>query len=155
AASSTSTSKQPDGRQTNGLINSPNQGFHAGQALPDAPEDTGLLADPQMRWAVDGRWKEDSPLRRAALAGLAHLHVLGADLDDVDLAGRRLPTPRRMAGHRSEARWWINWQWRGYSGIPHCVPGGRAWLEVLQPTRTRPLNAVLIQPGENAAASQG
>ncbi|MFI2184258.1 hypothetical protein [Streptomyces sioyaensis] len=68
--------------------------------------------------------------------GLAHLHVLGADLD-VDLAGRRLPTPRRMAKHRSGARWWINWQWRGYSCIPHCVPGGRAWLEVVQLVQLR------------------
>ncbi|MFF3906547.1 integrase core domain-containing protein [Streptomyces sp. NPDC001848] len=32
AASSPSTGNQPDARQTNGLISSPNQGFHAGQA---------------------------------------------------------------------------------------------------------------------------
>lgn len=36
AASPTSTRKQPDGRQTNGLISSPNQGFHAGQVTAAA-----------------------------------------------------------------------------------------------------------------------
>ncbi|WP_261994380.1 hypothetical protein [Streptomyces sp. ME109] len=40
--------------------------------LPDAPEDTDLLASPDMRWAFR-RWGDDSPLRRAALAGLAHM----------------------------------------------------------------------------------
>ncbi|NUL05695.1 hypothetical protein HRW07_21165, partial [Streptomyces lunaelactis] len=92
------------------LIGWQQQGLIAISQVPlsDAPEDTDLLAEPQMQWAVGERWKDDSPLRRAALAGLVHLHGLGADFDDVDLAGQRLPTPRRMAGHRSEARWWIN-----------------------------------------------
>ncbi|GAB2785955.1 hypothetical protein GCM10027073_17910 [Streptomyces chlorus] len=111
-----------------------------------------LLEDPDMKWAVGGRWKDDSPLRRAALAGLAYLDGLGAELDDVDLTGERLSTARRMAGQRTEARWWINWKWRGYLGIAPCVTGGEAWLEVVQPTRTRPLNALVIQPGPNAAA---
>ncbi|MEU2607646.1 nucleotidyltransferase domain-containing protein [Streptomyces albus] len=123
-------------------------------SLPDAPEDTALLADPEMRWAVGRRWKSDSPLRRAALAGLAYLRGLGAELDDIDLSGERLPTPRRMAGHRSEALWWINWKWHGYSGIPRCVEGGNAWLEVIQPTRTRPLSALVVRPGPNATASR-
>ncbi|MGW0827021.1 hypothetical protein [Streptomyces sp. NPDC002845] len=62
-------------------------------ALPDVPAEADLLADPQMRWAIDGRWNADSPLRRAALAGLAYLRGRGAVLDDIDLARRRLPTP--------------------------------------------------------------
>ncbi|WP_411119891.1 hypothetical protein [Streptomyces sp. 058-1L] len=117
--------------------------------LPDAPEDTGLLADPHMRW------NEDSPLRRAALAGLVYLRGHGAELDDIEMAGERLPTPRRMAGHRSEARWWINWKWRRYTSIPYCVTGGEAWLEVVQPTRTRPLTALVIQPGPKAEMFRG
>ncbi|MEV7242762.1 hypothetical protein AB0N92_16135 [Streptomyces sp. NPDC093248] len=40
--------------------------------LPDAPDDTDLLASPDMRWAFR-RWGDDSPLRRAVLAGLAHM----------------------------------------------------------------------------------
>lgn len=118
-------------------------------ALPDAPEDTDLLADRHMQWNFR-RWNADSPLRRAALAGLVHLRGRGAELDDVELAGERLPTARRMAGERSEARWWVNWKWRGYTGIPYCVTGGEAWLEVVQPTRTRPLTALVIQPGLKA-----
>ncbi|MCX4791914.1 nucleotidyltransferase domain-containing protein [Streptomyces sp. NBC_01221] len=119
--------------------------------LSDAPDDTDLLTTPDMRWAFR-RWGDDSPLRRAALAGLARMQELGVELDDVDLAGQRLPTARRPAGHRSEPRWWINWKWQGYRSIPHCVTSGDGWLEVVQPTRTRPLNALVIKPGPKAAA---
>ncbi|MGP3951176.1 nucleotidyltransferase domain-containing protein [Streptomyces sp. 7N604] len=113
--------------------------------LPDAP-DTDLLDDPNMLWSFR-RWKPDSPLRRAALASLSYLQARGAELDDIDLSGTRLCTPRRLAGHRSEPVWWINWKWQGYRGIPYCVRGGKAWLEVVGPTRTRPLTALMIQPG--------
>lgn len=119
--------------------------------LPDAPQDTGLLTDPDMRWAFR-RWTNDSPLRRAALAGLTYLQGRGAALDDIDLAGQRLPTARRRAGHRSEPRWWISWKWQGHSGIAYHVTSADGWLEVVQPTRTRPLNALLIQPGPRAAS---
>ncbi|WDN55880.1 nucleotidyltransferase domain-containing protein [Streptomyces clavuligerus] len=119
--------------------------------LPDAPHDTSLLATPDMRWAFH-RWNEDSPLRRAALAGLTLVQGLGADLDDVELAGQRLPTPRRLTGHRSEPRWWVNWKWQNYRSIPYCVTGADGWLEVVQPTRTRPLTALVIKPGPKAAA---
>lgn len=119
--------------------------------LSDAPDDTDLLATPDMRWALS-RWNDDSPLRRAALAGLAFMNELAVELDDVELAGRRLPTPRRLAGHRSEPRWWINWKWQGYQSIPYCVTRADGWLEVVQPTRTRPLNALVIKPGPKAAA---
>ncbi|MFJ8085289.1 hypothetical protein ACIQ6Y_32340 [Streptomyces sp. NPDC096205] len=119
--------------------------------LPDAPHDSGLLTDPDMQWAFH-RWQEDSPLRRAALAGMAYLQGRGADLDDVDLAGSRLPTPRRLAGHRSEPRWWINWKWRGHAGIPYCVTRGDCWVEGVHPTRTRPLDALIVEPGPHAAA---
>ncbi|MFE3560193.1 nucleotidyltransferase family protein [Streptomyces sp. NPDC059193] len=117
--------------------------------LPDASDNTDLLTTEGMRWAVR-RWGEDSPLRRAALAGLACMKERGVELDDVELAGRRLPTPRRLAGHRSDPRWWINWKWQGYQSIPYCVAGGGGWLEVIQPTRTRPLVALVIQPGPKA-----
>lgn len=119
--------------------------------LSDAPEDTDLLTTPDMRWAFH-RWADDSPLRRAALAGLARMQELGVELDDVDLAGRRLPTARRRAGHRGEPRWWINWKWQGYRSIPYCVTSGDGWLEVVRPTRTRPLHALVIKPGPKAAA---
>lgn len=62
--------------------------------LLDAPQDTDLLSTPDMRWAFR-HWGEDSPLRRAALAGLAHLRGLGVELDDIELHARRCRCPRR------------------------------------------------------------
>ncbi|MFI1648300.1 nucleotidyltransferase family protein [Streptomyces avidinii] len=120
-------------------------------ALVEAPDDTDLLATPDMRWAFR-RWNDESPLRRAALAGLVLMKELAVDLDDVELAGQRLPTPRRCAGHRSEPRWWINWKWQGYRSIPYCVTSGDGWLEVVQPTRRRALNALVFRPGPRAPA---
>lgn len=118
-------------------------------ALPDASGPLPL-DEPTMQWTFR-RWNPDSPLRRAALAGLSYLQSQGAELDDIDLSGSRLCTPRRMAGHRSEPLWWINWKWQGYHGIPYCLRGGKAWLEVVGPTRTRPLTALLIQSGPMAS----
>jgi hypothetical protein len=119
--------------------------------LSDAPDDKDLLATPDMRWDFS-RWNEESPLRRAALAGLVLMRELAVDLDDVEPAGEWLPTPRRLAGHRSEPRWWINWKWQGYRRIPYCVSHAGGWLEVVQPTRTRPLNALVIKPVPKAAS---
>ncbi|MCC3770875.1 nucleotidyltransferase domain-containing protein [Streptomyces sp. UNOC14_S4] len=99
-------------------------------------------------WAIDDRWKADSPLRRAALASLNHLRSLGADLCDIELAGEQLPASTR--GELVEPRWWINWKWRHYRAIPHRLADGDGWLEVLDPTRTKPLHALLIRPGAQA-----
>jgi len=112
-------------------------------------------SEPNMRWAIERRWNPDSPLRRAAVAALAHLQQRGADLSDVELMGQRLPTPRRMAGHRSPAAWWVNWQWRDYPSIATLLAEGKGWLEVPRPTRTRPLTTLLLTPGPNAQALPG
>jgi len=122
--------------------------------LPDAPQETELSPGVDAQRLL-GRWSKSSPLRRAAIAGVAYMQTLGADPDHVDLAGEPLPTQRRRAGHRVDPTWWVNWKWQGYRAIPSCVTSGRAWLEVVQPTATRPLNALLIQPGANAEAFRG
>ncbi len=116
-----------------------------------------MPAGKEMAWAIDSRWAPDSPLRRAALAALAHMQGLGADLSDIELAGYRLPTPERMAGKLTEPRWWINWKWRNYQAIPHCLADGDGWLEILNPTRSRPLNALQLTPGstEESAGQSG
>ncbi|MGW0917348.1 hypothetical protein ACWD1Z_37605 [Streptomyces sp. NPDC002784] len=80
------------------------------------------------------------------------MRELEVNLDDAELAGQRLPTPRRLVGHRSEPRWWINWKWQGYRSIPFCVTSAEGWPEVVQPTRMLPLNALVIKPGPKAAA---
>lgn len=112
--------------------------------LPDTPLH---LDTPEMRWAVNRRWADHSPLRRTALAALEYLRTRGADLGEVELSGHRLPTPARMAGADNDTRWWITWKWQHYRAIPHCLADGHGWLEVPAPTRTRPLHALLLTPG--------
>lgn len=137
------------------LISWQDQGFITIERLrlSDVPPDV-LPEGLKPRW-IDRRWSQNSPLRRAAVAGLAHLHTLGASWDDVDLAGERLPTDNRRAGLDQDARWWVNWKWQRFKQIPYAVTAGSAWIEVVQPTRTRPLNALLIRPGAKAAAFRG
>ncbi|MGP4003513.1 nucleotidyltransferase domain-containing protein [Streptomyces sp. 8N706] len=113
-------------------------------ALPDSPAEPAAR---EMAWAIEGRWVAHSPLRRAALAALEYLQHRGVDLSEVDLAGDRLPTPARMAGTLLEPRWWVNWKWRCYQSIPYALADGDGWLEVLAPTRTRPLHALMFTPG--------
>ncbi len=111
--------------------------------LPDPP--AGPL-EPYISRSIDRRWSPDSPLRRAALAALAHLRHQGVELDAVELAGQRLPTPARMAGELHPPRWWANWKWQHYRSIPYCLgeDNGAGWLEIPRPTRTRPLEALLL-----------
>jgi hypothetical protein len=120
--------------------------------LPDQPM---LTLDRDVAYEVDSRWTATSPLRRAALAALQHLDQQGADLSDVELSGYRLPTAARMAGHRTEPRWWITWKWQHYRAIPNCLAdaGAQCWLEVPAPTRARDLSALVFTPGPRAALS--
>jgi hypothetical protein len=112
--------------------------------LPEKPTEP---ANREIAFDIKNRWVEYSPLRRAALAALQHLQDRSVDLSEVDLSGFRLPTPSRMAGRLEEPRWWVNWKWQHYRSIPHCLADGEGWLEVLAPTRTRPLHALLLTPG--------
>jgi hypothetical protein len=113
--------------------------------LPDQPTEP---ADASVASDIRTRWVEHSPLRRAALAALHHLHrEQGVDLSEVELSGFRLPTASRMADRLEQPRWWVNWKWQHYQSIPYCLADGDGWLEVLAPTRTRPLHALLLTPG--------
>lgn len=112
--------------------------------LPDASD---MTPERETALAIDGRWNLDSPLRRAALAALAHIRNLGAALEEIELAGAPLPSPTGRAGGPDEPRWWIDWQWRRYRAIPRCLAEGDGWLEIPHPTRTGPLDALLIVPG--------
>jgi hypothetical protein len=108
--------------------------------LPTQPTDR------EIRWAINQRWVEHSPLRRAALAALEHLQQRGTDLSDVELAGYRLPTPKRLAGHLKSALV-DQLEWAHYQSVPLCLADGEGCLEVLAPTRARPLDALLFTPG--------
>ncbi|WP_307680634.1 nucleotidyltransferase domain-containing protein [Streptomyces sp. V4I2] len=116
--------------------------------LPDQPAEP---VDRDVAIDLRTRWVDHSPLRRAALAALHHLQEQGVDFSDVELSGYRLPTPSRMAGRLEEARWWVNWKWQHYRSIPYCLDDGDGWLEVLAPTRTRSLHALLFTPGPTPA----
>lgn len=97
--------------------------------------------------AIDGRWNLDSPLRRTALSALEHARILGAAIEDIELAGEMLYTSTRSSGRPIEPRWWINWQWRRYRAIPRCLAEGDGWLEIPHPPRVGPLDALLFVPG--------
>ncbi|MDH6436016.1 hypothetical protein M2158_004556 [Streptomyces sp. SAI-144] len=116
--------------------------------LPDQPAEP---ADTEIAYDLQTRWVDHSPLRRAALAALQHLQDQDVDLSDVELSGYRLPTPSRRAGRLEGARWWVNWKWQHYRSIPYCLADGDGWLEVVAPTRTRPLHALLFAPGPTPA----
>lgn len=102
-------------------------------ALADAE-----IADPWIRDVVDRRWSSDSPLRRAALAALAHLESQGIDLHTVYLHGRDVDEPTTP--------YFIGFELRHISSLLDCFDehGGVQWLEVVHPTRRRPLLALQI-----------
>jgi hypothetical protein len=86
------------------------------------------------------RWKQSSPLYRAAAAvvscwerraidpGRCHLH--GADIRD------------------RETPYFAGFGWRYFRSIPACLTefGGVEWIEVVRPTLTRPLDCLRIVP---------
>jgi hypothetical protein len=103
--------------------------------LDDAqPQDPSAL-----RYVCD-RWQERSPLRRAGLAALAHIERHGGNPQAVHLQGRDVL--ERDTPH------FVGFRWRFYQRIPSCLTawGGQEWIEVVNPTRTRPMHALRITP---------
>lgn len=103
--------------------------------LPDSP-----VANEIATIHLADRWKPSSPLYRAATAvvgyweqrgihpGRCHLH--GADIRD------------------RETPYFAGFGWRYFRSIPACLTtfGGVEWIEVVHPTRTRPLDCLRIVP---------
>jgi hypothetical protein len=108
----------------------------------------GTVASAQAREHLADRWPATSPLYRAARAvvgdwearsidpGKGHLH--GADIRDRD-------TP-----------YFAGFNLRYFQAIPACLTeyGGVEWLEVVHPTRTKPLDALRIRPGDRSRLEQ-
>jgi len=98
------------------------------------------VTSPYAREHLADRWSPSSPLRRAGRAVVAdwerrgidprHCHLHGTDIDD------------------SSTPYFAGFSWRYYTCIPHSLSGhgGTEWLEVVNPTRTRPLDTLRIQP---------
>ncbi|MFE9813221.1 hypothetical protein [Streptomyces sp. NPDC005548] len=94
------------------------------------------------------RWSDTSPLRRAAAAALAHLEATSRPLNSVYLHGEPV-----IGDRYSETAWRIGvgFGWSHYSGISHHLREGTDWLEIVRPTRTRPLHALHIAVQDRAA----
>jgi len=100
----------------------------------------GVTTSPLVREHISDRWRPTSPLYRAASAVIAdwerrgidpcHGHLHGSDIQDRD-------TP-----------YFAGFGLRYFRAIPRCLTefGGREWIEVIHPTRTKPLDALCILP---------
>lgn len=108
----------------------------------------GVVISEQAHQHLLHRWQPTSPLYRAASAviadwerrsidpGQGHLH--GSDIRDRD-------TP-----------YFAGFGLRHFKAIPRCLTefAGREWIEVVHPTRTRPLDTLRILPGDRQLLKQ-
>ncbi|RSS85773.1 hypothetical protein EF919_37705, partial [Streptomyces sp. WAC02707] len=99
------------------------------------------LEDFEAAWHVRRRWVETSPLRRAATCALAALEQRGVDLSEVTLHGQRLSGRDQPA-----ERCFVDLGWNGFGSMGRLLDSGVTWLEVLRPHRTKPMDALLIEP---------
>jgi len=118
--------------------------------LPDAELDD--LRDEDAQWAIERRWADDSPLRRAAIAALAYLEARGISPQLVHLHGQDIaPSTPEEEGNvtrvvRAETPYIVSLQCRYLRAMPRLLieaPGG-AWIEIPRPTRRQPLLALWI-----------
>lgn len=103
--------------------------------LTDGQVATGLA-----REHLAGRWAPSSPLYRAGRAVVADWERRGIDpclghLHGADIRDRHTP-------------YFAGFNWRYFRSIPACLTesGGIEWLEVIRPTRTKPLHGLRILP---------
>lgn len=93
---------------------------------------------------IDLRWPPTSPLYRAACA-------VAADWDrrGIGLAQAQLHRDWRSG---EDVRYFAGFSWRYYHCIPELLsrPASQEWLEVVHPTRTRPLDTLCIRPRRRA-----
>ncbi|MGW0549973.1 hypothetical protein [Streptomyces altiplanensis] len=101
----------------------------------------GGIEDPEAARHVRRRWVETSPLRRAATCVLVALEQRGVDLSEVTLHGQRLFDRAQLA-----EGCFVDLGWNGFGSMGRLLDGGVTWLEVLRPHRTKPMDALLIEP---------
>ncbi|MEU8076038.1 nucleotidyltransferase domain-containing protein [Catellatospora citrea] len=100
------------------------------------------VTDPDARKHITRRWQPTSPLYRAAHAILAYYEQHNIAPAQVHLHGRDVrpgPTP-----------YYAGMGLRYANAIGHCLGNrqGVQWLEVVHPTSTKPLVALLIEPAD-------
>jgi hypothetical protein len=86
------------------------------------------------------RWNPASPLYRAALAVAGYWEERGVDIGRCHLHGNDV--------RDRETPHFAGFNWRYFRSIPWCLTecGGIEWLEVVHPTKTRPLDCLRIVP---------
>jgi hypothetical protein len=106
--------------------------------LPEA-----RVVDPLAEEHIRRRWTPTSPLYRAAHAALAHLEDRGIDPAQVHLHGRDVRS--------RETPYFVGFAMRYFPSIPACLTeyGGREWTEIVHPTRSLPLHALVIEPARS------
>lgn len=97
---------------------------------------------------LTSRWNEDSPLRRAAVSALSDIQSRHGSLGNVELSGK----PLHEDGSAAHAVF-IDFKLRY---IEHLMrefrdEGCTEWVEVLNPSKTGPMHALIIEPVDSAA----
>ncbi|MFF7993420.1 hypothetical protein ACFZDG_26965 [Kitasatospora xanthocidica] len=105
--------------------------------LPDA-----RLRSPQALRHIERRWVATSPLRRAALAALAHLEGSGHAPDRIELHGDYLD--HRATDDTVDC--YVDLHWNNWSSLDRYLDDGQAWFEVLPAAPRQPLHALHIAP---------
>jgi hypothetical protein len=100
----------------------------------------GTAASEQVREHLDYRWLPTSPLYRAASAVVTDWEQRGIDPCQGHLHGNDI--------RDKDTPYFAGFRWRYFTSIPACLTeyGGVEWLEVVRPTRTRPLDTLRILP---------
>jgi len=100
----------------------------------------GLASSPHAREHLEHRWNPSSPLYRAASAVIADWEQRGIDPGQGHLHGKDI--------RDKDTPYFAGFGLRYLTSVPACLTryGGVEWLEVVHPTRTRPLDILRIVP---------
>lgn len=108
----------------------------------------GTVVSARARESLADRWLATSPLSRAARAVVADWEARGIDpgkghLHGIDVRDRDTP-------------YFAGFNLRYFRAIPICLTefGGVEWIEVVHATRTRPLDALRMRPGDRSRLKQ-
>lgn len=108
----------------------------------------GSIVSPRAREHLADRWLPTSPLYRAASAVIADWETRGIDPGQGHLHGRDI--------RDRNTPYFAGFSLRYVTAIPACLTeyGGVEWLEVIRPTRAKPLDTLRIRPGDRSRLEQ-
>lgn len=108
----------------------------------------GTIAGADAREHLLYRWQATSPLYRAASAVITDWETRGINPGQGHLHGRDI--------RDRDTPYFAGFSLRYFNAIPACLTeyGGLEWLEVIHPTRTKPLDALRIRPRDRSGIEQ-